>query len=209
MQKLSSKIDIRKVKNELRQKSKIYRASLDLSLKQECEAKILGFIFNLPNFSEFKTILCYVSTPIEVDTHKIIEKLLEQGKTVAVPKCIDGTRDMKFYCISSFEQLEKGTFGVLEPKISECEKLRDFRSSVCIIPALMFDSEGYRLGYGKGYYDRFLSKFSGTKIGICFEECFVDKLPHGYFDVAADILITEKKTRYISADRTVKQNAGK
>lgn len=209
MQKLNSKIDIRKIKNELRQKSKTYRASLDLSQKQEREAVIMDLIFRLPNFDSFKTVLCYVSTPIEVDTHKIIKKLLEQGKIVAVPRCVDGTRDMKFYCISSFEQLEKGTFGVLEPKISECEKLRDFRNSVCIIPALMFDSEGYRLGYGKGYYDRFLSKFSGTKIGICFEECFVDKLPHGFYDVAADILITEEKTRYLSAGRTVKQNAGK
>lgn len=206
MQKVNSKIDIRKIKQEFRARSKQYRESLSKNEKQVLESEILERVLELTEIKNAKTVLCYVSTPIEVDTKKLIEKLILLGKAVAVPKCIDGTRDMNFYLISSLEQTEVGAFGVFEPNVGKCEKLRDYRSAVCIIPGLMFDSEGYRLGYGKGYYDRFLSKFSGAKIGICFEKCYIENLPHGFFDVASDIVVTETRTLYIN-NGTVKKYA--
>ncbi len=191
------KIDIRKTKNELREKAKEFRLSLTSEEKIKCDTAIVEKLCSLKQFSNAATILCYMSTPIEVDTHALISRLFLQSKTVAVPRCIDNSRDMEFFCINSFEQTEKHTFGVFEPDSEKCERLRDYRNSVCIIPGLAFDREGYRLGYGKGYYDRFLSSYKGLKIGICYEKCIFEKLPHGYFDISADIVVTEREIIFV------------
>ncbi|MDR1628906.1 MAG: 5-formyltetrahydrofolate cyclo-ligase, partial [Oscillospiraceae bacterium] len=133
-----------------------------------------------------------VSTAIEVDTHAIIREALERGKTVAVPRCVDGTRDMDFFVIRSLHELEKGSFGVMEPNPETCEKLPDYQRGLCIVPALAFDKEGFRLGYGKGYYDRFLSLFKGETLGLCYADCFSEKpLPHGKYDKRVSLVITE------------------
>lgn len=187
------KIDIRKQKNELRIKSKVYRRNLTAIEKAEMDAAIVQKLFSLKEFVEAQTILCYMSTDIEVDTKKIIERLFALHKTVAVPRCVDAVGNMDFHCITDFNQTEKGTFGVQEPNSDRCPKLSDFANSVCILPGLGFDLKGYRLGYGKGCYDRFLSLYSGFKIGITFEKCIFNLLPHGYFDIAADIVVTEKR----------------
>ena len=100
---------------------------------------------------------------------------------------------MEFYYLRSFdEDLESGAFGVLEPKIGRCEKMTDFSNSICIVPGLAFDNEGYRLGYGKGYYDRFLCNYPGVKIGICYASCVKRELPHGFYDVPVGILVTDR-----------------
>ncbi len=187
------KIDIRKIKNSIRSEAKEYRINLNTKVKKELDNKILNNLLSNKEIGESNTVLCYASTPIEVDTIDLINTLIQNGKNVALPRCVDRTRDMEFYLITSLDQTEKHTFGVMEPNPEVCEKLRDFRNSVCIIPGLCFDLEGYRLGYGKGYYDRFLSSFRGYKIGICYDECIKNKLPKGFFDVAADIVITEKR----------------
>ena len=203
------KIDIREIKNSIRSEAKQYRANLDPQAKREFDNKILKSLIDTKEIKEANTVLCYVSTSIEVDTIELINILIHNGKNVALPRCVDGTRDMEFYTINSLEQTEKHTFGVMEPNPQVCEKLRDFRNSVCIIPGLCFDLEGYRLGYGKGYYDRFLSSFRGYKIGICYEECIKNKLPKGFFDVAADVVITEKRQITCKKDRTEKTNGRK
>lgn len=191
------KIDIRKVKNEYRARAKEYRASLTENEKVALDTAIFNNLRSVLEYENAKTVLCYMSTPSEVDTKGIISSLFEQNKTVAVPRCIDNTRDMNFYIISSFEETYKRTFGVFEPDKDKCQRLRDFRNAVCILPGLGFDKEGYRLGYGKGYYDRFLSSFKGIKIGIVYEKCLFEKLMHGFFDVPTDIVVTEKQVYYI------------
>lgn len=80
----------------------------------------------------------------------------------------------------------------MEPNTDKCEILSDFSDSVCLVPGLAFDREGYRIGFGKGYYDRFLLNFSGLTVGMCYNKCIEDNLPRGYYDCPVDILITEK-----------------
>ena len=191
------KIDIRKVKNEYRNKAKEYRASLSDIEKKTLDVAIFENLCSVFEYNNAKTVLCYMSTPTEVDTKCIISSLFEKNKTVAVPRCIDDTRDMEFYVISSFEDTYKRTFGVFEPDKEKCQRLRDYRNSVCILPGLGFDKEGFRLGYGKGYYDRFLSAYKGVKIGIVYEKCLFTELMHGFFDIPADIIVTEKQVYYI------------
>ena len=135
----------------------------------------------------------YVSTPIEVDTRALINHSLKSGKKVAVPRCVPGTREMEFYYINSLDELEKGTFNVDEPNPDKSKAATEFKKSICIVPALCFDKRGYRLGYGGGYYDRFLSKYNGYSIGICYNNCIVPKLIHGRFDRKPDIVVTDKR----------------
>ncbi|MGI5893601.1 MAG: 5-formyltetrahydrofolate cyclo-ligase [Candidatus Merdivicinus sp.] len=189
---ISSHSDIRVVKRDLRARMKEIRRTMDPFQKQQKDAAILKKILALPEYQTARLVLTYVSTPIEVDTLQLIENAFQDGKRVAVPYCIPGKIDMVFCEIFSQKDLSPGTFGVLEPDPQIQPVLNDYPDSICILPGLSFDLKGYRLGYGKGYYDRFLSRYSGTKIGVCYSACLRAVLPHGRYDKMADALITEK-----------------
>lgn len=193
----NSVADIRQYKNELRNKFKTIRKSMPENLKKKNDNKIYNKLISTSMFKNSDTVLIFVSTEIEVDTKNIIQYVLSIGKKVAVPKCISGTRLMDFYLITSLDDLEVATFSVLEPITDKCEKLTEFNNSICIIPGLGFDLEGYRLGYGKGYYDRFLSGYNGLNIGICYCSCTVNSLRHGRYDKKVNYLITEKYIKTI------------
>lgn len=184
--------NLKEHKIALRKNFRSIRQALVSGDKSSLDEKIFFRIINNQAFKSAEIILTYVSTEIEVDTRKLIEFCFENKKTVAVPRCIDGTRDMDFFIINSLEDLEPGSFSVLEPKLS-CKKLTEFDNSVCVVPGLAFDMKGYRLGYGKGYYDRFLNRVSDMyRIGLCYCSCTVQELMHGRFDVPVHALITEK-----------------
>lgn len=185
--------DIRPLKQKLRAESKLYRNELSSNEKAELDSKISDRLFNTWQYKSCEVLLTYVSTEIEVDTREIIPHALADGKRVAVPRCIDNTRLMDFYFIKDFDDLESGYMGVLEPIPEKCEKITDFSKGLCIVPALMFDLYGYRLGYGKGYYDRFLSNFCGETLGICYNRCVREKLPHGKFDKCVERIITQSR----------------
>lgn len=183
--------DIRPIKKALRNKFKSIRAEMPKEVKFGKDSAIFNKIISLQKFRQAGILLTYVSTTIEVDTHRLIKYAFDQGKQVAVPRCVPGTRHMEFCLINSFDDLEKGTFSVLEPKKS-CRIINFFPNSFCIVPGLGYDINGFRLGYGGGYYDRFLSNYKGTMAGICYVSCLHSNLPHGRFDCTVDLLITEK-----------------
>lgn len=187
--------DIRPVKAALREKYRNIRTSMTADEKENYDKTIAGQVRSLWQYDKNDTLLVYVSTPIEVDTHEIIEQALLDGKKVAVPRCVDGTRNMEFYFIGSLDDLEPGSFGVLEPIVEKTELMTDFSRGLCIVPAFSYDWSGFRLGYGKGYYDRFLSRFDGNIIGICYSSCVQRSLPHGRFDRPVELLVTEKYLR--------------
>lgn len=185
--------DIREEKAAIRSKCRLLRSQFTAEEKKSLDARIFNRLMNLWRYRECGTLLTYVSNDIEVDTHALIEDALKRSKRVAVPRCIPGLHEMEFYYINSFDDLQKGAYGILEPIKSKCEKLIDLNEGLCIIPALTFDEQGYRLGFGKGYYDRFLSRFKGDTAGICYECCISNRLPRGRFDECADIVVTEKR----------------
>lgn len=193
--------DIRPLKQQMRKKYKAMRSAMGEQEKACLDDKVLSRLLNTWAYREQDLILTYVSTAIEVDTYGLIKKALQDGKTVAAPRCVENTRLMDFYIVKSLDDLEKGSFGVMEPDPSKCEKLSDFSKGLCIVPALCFDKAGYRLGYGKGYYDRFLASFGGTTVGICYSACVCDALPCGKFDKSVDILVTEKGCSTLSKQR--------
>lgn len=197
--------DIREYKKELRIQCKAIRENMKPDAKSQRDENIFGKIISSTAYSKSSIILTYVSTDIEVDTFRLINKAIEDKKRVAVPRCIDGTRDMDFYFIKSTDDLEKGSFGVLEPDPQKCVKAYAFETALCIIPGLAFDMQGYRLGYGKGYYDRFLSAHPKLiKMGICYCSCTCNELIHGRYDVGADFLVTEKYLRRITRERRIR-----
>ena len=195
-------MDLRVYKRELRQKSKSFRQHMPAQEKRVWDTEIFQRIISLNQYRRAKLLLCYVSTAIEVDTRHLIEHALGQGKQVAVPRCVEGTRHMEFYQIASLDELSPGTFGVLEPPANPERKLNHFDHSICIVPALVYDLQGHRLGYGSGYYDRFLSGYQGFKIGITYTDCVQRHLHHGRFDVPVDLLITPAYIRFTNRHRS-------
>lgn len=189
--------NIKELKVRLRARYRSIREEMLPEEKRRQDEEIAQRIWKMREYQREKLFFTYVSKPIEVDTFGLIRRAWKDGKTVVVPRCIPGTYEMAFFRIDSLDDLEKGSFGVLEPIPERCQEITDFSAGFCIVPGLSFDSHGYRLGYGKGYYDRFLAGFGGFKAGICYSSCIQWNLPHGYYDKPVDVLATEKYTRRI------------
>ena len=156
-----------------------------LSLRNSSPEKSL-FLSHLESCNEFKeaeTVFCYVSAGSEVNTHEFIKEILPL-KRVVVPYCTDKCGNMIAVEIKSFDELEEGLFGIPEP-INPKEFSKE-EIDFAVVPAIAFDKEGYRLGYGKGYYDRFLSDINPFKLGVCKDELFIETLPHDEYDVKMD-----------------------
>lgn len=186
-------IDIRPIKKKLRADAREMRRSMSPESKQTLDRKIKNRLLNLWSVREAQTVLCYVSTDIEVDTREFIDALLQMGKRVAVPRCEGEKGEMNFYYINSLDELSPGSFGVDEPDPQKNIMVGKTQGSACIVPAFMFDKKGYRLGYGKGYYDRYLSRYEGSTIGICYEENLQEELFHGKYDRAVDLVVTDRE----------------
>lgn len=188
-------MDIRPIKAELRQKYRSLRQAMPQEIKTQKDEAIAAQVRRLWQYQRNNVLLIYVSTPIEVDTFRIIRQAWEDGKRVAVPRCVPDTRNMEFYYINSTDELSPGMFGVLEPDANPERLYVESDGGLCIVPAFSYDWRGYRLGYGKGYYDRFLSRFEGNMVGICYSECVQRSLPHGRFDRPVELLVTESYLR--------------
>ena len=174
-------------KENLRTLVKEFRKNLTSEQKHNKDFSIFKKVVNLYEYKRANRVLLYYSKDIEVDTKEIIKHALDCKKQVFLPKCIG--QDMYFYKINSFEDLQQGSFGMLEPK-SECENYSFSESSdFCVVPALAVDKQKYRLGYGKGYYDRFLKNFCGAKCVICYKENLVERLPVFETDISCDMVI--------------------
>ncbi len=168
-------------KSELRKKFLSLRGTLPV--KELC-------LSHLEDFAEFKnaeTVFCYVSAGSEVRTLNLIGEMFT-SKRVVVPFCTDKCGNMIAVEIKSLDELKDGLFGIPEP--INTQEFSKNEIDFAIVPAVAFDKEGYRLGYGKGYYDRFLSDITPYKLGVCAEELLVEKLPHDEFDVKMDSVIT-------------------
>lgn len=178
-------------KNELRKQLKIKRKNIEN--KTDISNAIFEKLISCDEYKKADQILCYVSYGDEISTNDIIEYSLNIGKKVAVPYCVDDKGTMEFYYINSFDDLVIGSFGIREPSIKKCDKVTNFDNSIIVVPALSFDKNGYRIGYGKGYYDRFLQKHPLKSIGLCYNTLVLDELPIDKYDRNVNIVITEKQ----------------
>ncbi len=128
----------------------------------------------------------------EINTNAIIERGWADGKQIAIPKCRPKTREMDFYLYEEGMELETVYNGLLEPNPDKAKKVNPADIGLMIVPGLAFTPKGYRLGFGGGYYDRFLSAYSGVTVSIAFSEQVTDYLPVESFDVPVDWLLTDR-----------------
>lgn len=178
------------MKKELRQRMLAQRDAMPKAERAEKSRQIAAHILQSAAYQNTKRIFTFVSMGSEVETAEIIAQAWRDGKTVAVPKT-KKNREMQFYRLNSFAELEQGRFGVMEPK----------GSSICIpeeadlflVPGLCFDERKNRIGYGGGYYDTYFAAHrTGRRVGLAFAlqlcaQClFVEKT-----DIPMDCIVTE------------------
>lgn len=191
--------DIRQVKRGLRKKFREIRLAMDPQEKAAWDRRITANLLRSPRYRKAKRVLLFVSKPIEIDTHSLIRTALQQGKQVLLPRCLNEQGHMEFFAIQSWEDLVPGLYGLLEPDPERCPCIQTFQpTDFCLVPGFSFDAKGYRLGFGKGYYDRFLSRFSGVTAGACYHCCTTQSLPHGRYDRPVDYLFTERYVRRLA-----------
>jgi len=187
-------MEIRKEKNELRKTYLRRRAELSDTIRRERDERICAAIISMASFRYADTILMYAPSNLEPDIMPVAKEAWKKGKTVAFPRCKIFDRTMTYHITHSEEDLLSGAYKIPEPH-ARAPEYRPGGKALCLVPALVYDTEGYRLGYGKGYYDRFLTNFTGTSAGIIYSDFISDRVPRGRFDLAVKILVTEKGVR--------------
>ncbi|MBQ1546158.1 MAG: 5-formyltetrahydrofolate cyclo-ligase [Clostridia bacterium] len=187
--------EIKAEKTELRAAALKQRRALGSEAKNNCDVEIQSRVLTHRSYIYAETIFTYVAAENEVETRGIIHAAWAAGKNIAVPKCIDNTNEMQFYIIKSMSDLKPGVFGIMEPDPEKCRPEMNYSRGLCIVPGLTFDMEGYRIGYGKGYYDRFLKKFNGTAMGLCYSSGIRMRLPRSEYDIPVNIIVSERFTR--------------
>ena len=180
--------NIQEEKGMLRQAWRTLRK--EIPRRHEKSRRIWEKVLEHPAVVEAKTVFLYLSFGTEVETLPLADELVKRGKRVAVPLCDTKTHAMKAVLLPAMENLKAGSYGILEPE-SDARVISKEEIDVILVPALAFDREGYRLGYGGGYYDKFLESFSGRAIGLAFSDCITDKLPREAFDKPVDEVVTE------------------
>ena len=180
-------------KQFLRRELLALRNTISPEDKQAWDAEINKALIENDWFRQAKAILAYCPVKSEPDIRPAIEEALRQGKEIYMPKCIPETREMTFYQITSLDDLRPGAHGIPEPSGSS-PQFSIQHSALCIIPALAFDKTGFRLGYGGGYYDRFLARNGALRtLGVCYEVLLRDSLPREASDMAVERVLTERR----------------
>jgi len=149
-------------------------------------------LFQLPEYKQSSTILFYVSYGNEVFTHNMIKESMKAGKIVVVPKSDTENRRLILSELSNWNDLEKGSHGILEPK--KINEIFINKIDLVIIPGVGFDKNGNRIGHGKGYYDNLIGSSKNIlPIGLAFEFQIVEKIPINSYDFPVQKIITEKR----------------
>jgi 5-formyltetrahydrofolate cyclo-ligase len=183
-------------KKAYRQKMLLKRAAEDADDRGDANQKILTQLVALPEVQNAHTIFCYISTKEEVDTLRFIEQSLAAGKRVCVPLC-KSMGVMHPYAITGLDDLQSGKYDIPEPK-SHCQQVAEEEIDLVIVPCVCVDRDGYRLGYGGGFYDRWLEKNPVPSIILCRESLVTEKVPLEEHDQRVGILVTDAGVRYFS-----------
>jgi len=183
--------DISQKKQLLRRELLAKRNAIPPDAKRVWDDTICGALREI--LREYELVLAFYPIGAEPD---ILPVLKESSSMIALPKCNPETSEMRFYP-ASWATLTQGAHGIPEPlgEPGLCITEAKLQHALCLVPGLAFDRDGYRLGYGKGYYDRFLARNSPATLGTCYEALLVDRLPHGAYDAPVQRIITENNLR--------------
>ena len=176
-------------KKALRKRYLAERTALSAAQKQGIDRAITENVLKSALYRDAKCVFCYVSTAEEIDTRAILDAALRDGKTVCVPLCGRGG-SMSARKITALSDLQAGHYGILEPS-DTAQEIAPEDINLVLAPALACDTRGYRLGYGGGYYDRFLTRTSAVCAALCAETRLTDALPAEPFDRRCGYIFTE------------------
>lgn len=179
-------------KKDIRKRILKERAQLSGELWKTYSKSVADCLIHHPIFAEAKIVYGYMPIRKEVDTLPILEEALRQHKRIALPKVLSKT-EMQFFEITSFRELEPGAYGILEPPVDHPASEQE---GLLLMPGACFDRELHRIGYGGGYYDRFLEIHPGfTTAALSFSLQCMDQIPWDPHDIRPQYLFTEKEIR--------------
>jgi 5-formyltetrahydrofolate cyclo-ligase len=194
MKSSSSSKDIQKLKRKIRSSIQEKRDSLDESTRLEKSQLIANKFIGLYQYDKSFRVLIYYPFRSEIDTRIIISDAIARGKKIALPRV--GKEGLELFYIKDLkEDLEPGSYDIMEPIPSRCEKADPSRIDLAIVPGVGFDRKHNRLGYGGGFYDRLLTCIPGKvpRIALSFDLQVIDEIPVSEHDLKIDILITESQ----------------
>ena len=186
--------EVRRLKQQMRIEASARRTKQPDA--ERLSRQIFAQLTALPQYARARTLMLYLDIRSEVRTRWFVPNAWNAGKRVVVPYCENG--QLELFQLGSFDELEPATMGVLEPKPElrrrPDRKINPTEPDLIIAPGLAFDRRGGRLGYGKGYYDRFLHQVRGdaTKLAVCFECQLFAEIPVLPHDIRMDLVVTEK-----------------
>jgi len=176
-------------KKEIRTEVKRRRAEAEPKFLHEASLRILEKFTELPAYREADLLLAYVDAKREVETRLLMEQAWKDQKKVAAPR-VDGDGIMHYYYLNSLDELEPGSFGIMEPKTT-CP-LCESETGLLLMPGVAFDEKCHRVGYGGGYYDRYLEKHPGlVHIALAFEFQVFPEVPFEEHDILPEMVVTD------------------
>lgn len=186
-----------------REDARFLRDAMPAEMRAAASEAICRRVTAMASFGLCDTILCYAAVRSEVDVYPIARAALARGKTVAFPICTEEKGEMEFYAVSSLEELtEVNRFGVPEPRAAEENRITPNETTMILMPGLLFDWQGKRIGYGGGYYDRYIRRYpallhSSMTVGVTFHAFLSDTpIPYSDHDISAALVVTEKKLHF-------------
>lgn len=183
-------------KIELRKEYKKKRSALSKDNVVCMSEAIKKSLFDLNIYKNSSTIMSYVNFSSEVITEGIIKESIIQGKKIGIPISIPETRQLLVSQLKDFDkELELSHYNILAPKEEYIREIEPKEIDLVLVPGVAFDRDGYRIGYGGGYYDRFLCKLNpkAVTIALAFSIQLIDKVPKGKYDLPMDYILTEKE----------------
>jgi 5-formyltetrahydrofolate cyclo-ligase len=187
-------MEIKKDKKALRIEVLKKRESISKKEKDLLDKIILDKLYESNLYKTSKNIFVYVSFRDEINTIKLIERALLDNKNIYVPKVYNSTKTMKAIFINSLDKLEKNKMGILEPK-DDTLVIDKNDIDLIIVPGAVFDKSFNRIGYGGGYYDRYLEeiKYKNNKIALAYDFQIIDEIEAESHDIKVDYIITDKR----------------
>lgn len=189
-----SKQEIATAKNALRQGFLAKRRALEYGVKRALDQKITSRLQSFDKWRNASSIFLFASLPDEIDTRPLIDLAWREGRLVGLPRIEDSRKGiMRFYQCENFSQLDKGPFSLWQPA-STCPPLTEL-PDLLVLPGLAFDNKGGRLGYGKGFYDRYLAHQKLDVcflLGLCYAFQLVDAVPQEKTDFPVNGICTDE-----------------
>jgi 5-formyltetrahydrofolate cyclo-ligase len=181
-------------KDELRSVFSEKRRGLSFDEREKADSVLFSRVVSLKEFTDAETILCYYPVKNEINVLPIALYALSCGKRVAFPISDKKNHTLSFHIVNAVDDMVMGAYSIPEPS-ENAAPAENNDKCLCLVPGLVYDKKGYRVGYGKGFYDRFLAdcNYKGISVGRCYTDFLIEEIPKDKNDIPVDILISDKE----------------